>query len=283
LIPELKWDNPPFRKENPMLSATAVCYLPEHLEQAAARIAAAAGVVRRGKGGWLMKPAAAQQPPEPLSEALVSALLSHGHLVPHRSGGYQTLRQSMAGSGRLGAHRPPRPKDGEALTAPPAVNDAESPLAWLRARRDRSGLPLISEMQFLAGERLRADYERGCMGARTTASWDPSAAVGRGGGNSIGHVTDRALAARQALFAALDQVGPELSGILVQVCCLSAGLEQAERLLDMPQRSGKAVLSLALTRLARHYGFVKPHRPSGGLSHWGLPDYRPTLAAQAEP
>ena len=37
----------------------------------------------------------------------------------------------------------------------PGFNDAENPLTWLRARRGRDGRPLISEVQYLAGERLR--------------------------------------------------------------------------------------------------------------------------------
>ncbi len=38
------------------------------------------------------------------------------------------------------------------------VNETESPLGWLKSRKDRNGRALISEEQFEAGERLRADY-----------------------------------------------------------------------------------------------------------------------------
>jgi hypothetical protein len=38
------------------------------------------------------------------------------------------------------------------------LNDGESPLGWLKSRKDRNGNPLISEPQYEAGERLRADY-----------------------------------------------------------------------------------------------------------------------------
>ena len=160
--------------------------------------------------------------------------------------------------------------------ARPAFNDAESPLTWLRTRRDRSGKSLISESQYLAGERLRSDFERAMMSRRTTTNW--SLAGSGGGGNAMAELSDGAIAARQRYHNAIAQVGPELSSILQHVCCMAAGLEQAERLLNLPQRSGKAVLGLALTALARHYGLLAGSRRSErGVSKWGLGDYRPGI------
>ncbi|MCB1378996.1 MAG: DNA replication protein [Alphaproteobacteria bacterium] len=161
------------------------------------------------------------------------------------------------------------------------MNIAESPLSWLRARRDKAGKPLINDVQFVAGEKLRTDYERSMLVGRVTSNWDASATVGRSSRNTAADLSDSAYAARQRFHKALDSVGPELAGILVQICCLSAGIEQAERLLGLPQRSGKAVLGLALTGLARHYGLLRDGArvASGRTSHWGLPDYRPGIAA----
>jgi len=158
----------------------------------------------------------------------------------------------------------------------PGFNDAESPLTWLRTRRGRDGQPLISDQQYLAGERLRMDFERALLAGRTTTNWDMAGAPARGG-SGVAELSDGAIAARQHYMTALDAVGPELSSILTQVCCLSAGLEQAERVLNLPQRSGKAVLGLALTALARHYGLLKAPKPQSGLSRWGLPDFRPAI------
>lgn len=164
----------------------------------------------------------------------------------------------------------------------PQFNDAESPLSWLRSRRDGKGRPLISDVQYLAGERLRMDFERAMLARRTTTNWDMAGAGGRSG-NVTAEISDGALAARERYMKALDAVGPELASMLAQVCCLAAGLEQAERMLNLPQRSGKAVLGLALTALARHYGMLEPARRDAGLSSWGLADYRPTIPTpQAE-
>ncbi|MFN4141501.1 DUF6456 domain-containing protein [Aestuariivirga sp.] len=163
----------------------------------------------------------------------------------------------------------------------PLFNDAESPLSWLRTRRDRAGRPLITDSQYMAGERLRADFERALMVPRTTMNWDAAGAGGRTG-NVSAELSDGAIAARGRYIAALEAVGPELASILAQVCCLASGLEQAERVLNLPQRSGKAVLGLALTALARHYGLLAEGagRPAG-MSQWGLPDYRPGISGPA--
>ncbi len=164
----------------------------------------------------------------------------------------------------------------------PSMNEAESPLGWLRSRRDKHGEPLISEAQYDAGERLRVDFTIAQLSPRVTSSWEACVAsgthgrAGRGPGNL--EISEKALAAKQRFLQALDAVGPELSGILVDVCCLSRGLEAAERGLGWPQRSGKLVLQIALTQLARHYGLIRAPtdatRPAK-VRHWGVTDYRP--------
>jgi Domain of unknown function (DUF6456) len=158
------------------------------------------------------------------------------------------------------------------------INEAENPLLWLFKRKGQGGAPLISAAQFAAGEKLREDYTRGHLGRRVTSCWDPQLArAGRGGaGSAATQAVDFVIAAKARFADAMDAVGPELSGILLQVCCLASGLEQAERALNLPVRSGKAVLGLALTRLARHYGLLRQERPRPMVQS-AMEGYRPSI------
>jgi len=165
------------------------------------------------------------------------------------------------------------------------VNDAESPLAWLASRKDKSGTALITPYQFAAGERLRADYAYAAMNPRLTARYDGSPSA-KGSGNGASHLSDTMLAARQRVARALAAVGPELSGVLVDVCCHLLGLEDAERREGWPKRSGKVVLQMALTSLARHYGLISDAQAAGALrrrlQHWGASDYRPAMDGEPQ-
>lgn len=173
---------------------------------------------------------------------------------------------------------------------PVLVNEAESPLGWLKSRKDRNGRALITTQQYEAGERLRSDYWFAHLSPRVTASWSgfaPSERSRRGAPSQATALTDNAIAAKQRVAHALQAVGPELAGVLVDVCCELKGLEEAEKSNGWPQRAGKVVLQIALTRLARHYGLLGPERAleprRGQLRHWGSEDYRPTLDAWRKP
>lgn len=145
------------------------------------------------------------------------------------------------------------------------VDEAESPLSWLARRRGRDGRALIAPHQWQAGERLRADFTRGQMMPRTTSDWTTGvASERRGPANGAVDGAAGTIAARQRVNAALDAVGPEFSGLLLDLCCFLKGLEDIERDRGWPARSAKVVLQLALDRLARHYGYLaeargKPH------------------------
>lgn len=139
--------------------------------------------------------------------------------------------------------------------APPIiVNDAESPLAWLARRKGADGRPFLAPAQVEAGERFRRDIDQAQLLQRVTANWDASAAAARASGERGLAVSDIALDARGRLSRAGDAVGPDLYGLLTDVCGYLKGLETIESERGWPARSGKVVLKIALERLARHYG-----------------------------
>ncbi len=167
--------------------------------------------------------------------------------------------------------------DEKGAHVPVVRNRAESPLAWLRGRRGADGKPLVDAAEFEAGERLRSDFTRGQMMPRITTNWS---ALARGAGarqQGGGDITDAALAARMRVERALEAVGPELTGVLLDVCCFLKRMEEVEQQRGWPARSGKVVLRLALAVLARHYGLGVTATGPGkaGTLHWGAPDYRP--------
>ncbi len=126
-----------------------------------------------------------------------------------------------------------------------AVNIAESPLSWLAARGR------ISERQLLAGETLRADWERAGLAPSVTMRWDPAPSRSRGQGASAApDPATSQLDAKRRFEAAVAHVGGGLSDILWRVVCGGEGLADAERGLGWPARAGKLVLGLALDRLA---------------------------------
>lgn len=133
-------------------------------------------------------------------------------------------------------------------------DESESPLIWLARRKGTDGRRLIEPHQLQAGERLRVDFTQAQMMPRTTSNWHAPVA-GRHRDQTSGHLTDRVVAARQRLRHALDAVGPEFSGLLLDICCFLKKLDAIERERQWPARSAKVVLQLALERLARHYGY----------------------------
>lgn len=185
----------------------------------------------------------------------------HGFLAQHRTLETRTVRTER-GHDRL------------------LVDLDESPLGWLARRKGRDGKLLLSPAAVTAGERLRADFTRGQMSPRVTANWEAAVASGRRGGAGQGvEVADAVLAARARVTRALEAVGPELSGVLVDVCCFLKGLEEVERDRGWPARGAKVVLGLGLDSLARHYGVREQGGPerSGRVVGWNAPDSRPTI------
>lgn len=130
-----------------------------------------------------------------------------------------------------------------------AVNIAESPLSWLRARN------LVDARQFEAGERLRGDYEMASLGPSVTMRWDSGpAAKGRRGAPTASDPTMAQIDAKRRFDRALHDVGRGLSDILWRIICAGESLPVAEKAMGWPTRSGRVVLTLALDRLADAYG-----------------------------
>ena len=140
------------------------------------------------------------------------------------------------------------------------VDEAESPLTWLASRRGRGGRPLVAPHQLAAGERLRADFTGAQMMPHVTMNWANQLPQPRRNTDPRQALADGTIAARQCVRQALDAVGPEFAGLLVDVCCFLKGLEEIERERRWPLRSAKVVRQLALERLARHYGYAAEAR-----------------------
>lgn len=147
-------------------------------------------------------------------------------------------------------------EDGHVVRGAPAkgrgrrvtVNDAESPLSWLRARG------MVDARQFEAGERLRGDYEMAALGPRVTMRWDAAPRAGRNGGPGEGiDPTMAQIAAKRRFDAAIGAAGRGLADILWRVICAGESVPVAEKALAWPARAGRLVLTLALDRVADHY------------------------------
>ncbi len=131
-------------------------------------------------------------------------------------------------------------------------NLADSPLTALARRRDKSGQPFLSDALVRCGERLREDFELAQMSTQVSEHWDAyvSGRIDHGDPSAKGFGPD---AAQARVVAALKELGPGLSDVVLRCCCFLEGLESAEQQLGWSARSGKIVLRIALQQLKRHY------------------------------
>ena len=208
---------------------------------------------------------------------------SHGWVIGPN--GRMALRRMLAGAEPFAEQHQQR-KTGKRKIAGERVevllNDRSSPLGWLATRLDIDGNPLISKIQFSAGERLGQDFQFAGLTPRITSSWSGfEAGAGRQKRGAAGagiEMSDNRLAARTRVQKALDEVGSGLADILLDICCFQTALMEAEKNHGWPRRSGKVILQLALDRLAKHYGMDKQQGrgdQSSRIDHWGVEDYKP--------
>ncbi|MCB1387000.1 MAG: hypothetical protein KDJ80_13785 [Nitratireductor sp.] len=162
------------------------------------------------------------------------------------------------------------------------ANHAESPLERLHSRKAGNGEPWIDATEFQAGEKLRRDFELAGLQPRISANWVASVASRNRSPGGSAEITDFALDAKRRFEAAHMAIGPELAGVVVDVCCFLKGLETVERERKWPPRSAKLMLRTALRILVRHYGLTPP----GGrraMRQWGGEGYRPEAAFPGTP
>lgn len=230
-----------------------------------------------------------------LPAAAADAALAQGLACWESEGTARRLRLTDAGRAHLRRLAAPAGPEADAFRAqhglyamrplekgarPTLVNDGESPLAWLARRKDRDGRPFLDGAQVEAGERFRRDIEQAQLLQRVTANWEASINAARRGADAGVAVSEVAMDARKRLTRAFEAVGPEMAGLLTDVCGYLKGLEIVESERGWPARSGKVVLKIALDRLARHYGLATEARGRDralALLHWGAEDYRPNL------
>ncbi|MDA8870837.1 DUF6456 domain-containing protein [Rhizobiaceae bacterium] len=196
-----------------------------------------------------------------LSKAFCAGLsLQNGNAVSvtHQTAAYLARYDAAPDDAFVAQHRSMRRTSitVDGTTSDVRVNDNESPLFRLRNARDRNGTPWLSSEAFEAGERLRRDFDRAHLEPAITSRWNPGGTRGGGVRNGEVNLAHSALAARDCLPAMRMTLGPELSGVALDICGYLKDLEQAKRERIWPLRFAKLMLRTALDMLAGHYGTV---------------------------
>lgn len=215
-----------------------------------------------------------------LTEAISRGLVSRaGRLLTTTPEARSFLRRAMMESDEsyLSQHREIEQATVEIGGARQKVsrNLDESPFSALSRLKGRGGELFFSVEAIDAGNRLLADFTRGQLQPRVTASWEPRlSARAKGGAGGMAEIAASAMEARSRFGRAMEAMGPELSGVAADVCCFGKGLELIERERQWPARSAKLMLRTALMTLSRHYA-PPPANSRRSTHHWGAEDFRP--------
>jgi hypothetical protein len=145
---------------------------------------------------------------------------------------------------------------------PATIDSGEQPIG--RVKRNLTGNPLdryrqrggLSERQWRAGDRLRADYFLAGLQPRVVQSYSLGSSSGDTGWQMP--ASERQAASRERLRKALCAVGPRLTAVLLGVVCqetpaggIGSALGRSGRNAEV---AGMTMLALALDLLADHYG-----------------------------
>ncbi len=167
------------------------------------------------------------------------------------------------------------PRTAAAARAP----ERRSVIEQLAMRKDARGQPLLDALQLAAGKRLAEDFAFGHIHPRVTARWsaEPANAYRRraipGAGVELSAATS---AAAERVRRALSDLGGDLAGLALDVCCFDKTLQSAAKERHWSTASARLALTLALGRLAQHYGMIAPQPASGRIRQWTTAGFKPT-------
>ncbi|HCQ81804.1 MAG TPA: hypothetical protein DIT66_03190 [Rhodobiaceae bacterium] len=133
-------------------------------------------------------------------------------------------------------------------------NVSQTVLEWVKLR-PRGARFSVSDAEFAAGMQLQNDVFAAQYTSRMGMDWSRPDYVDGGGHREPNFY---AVDARRRVQKALYYVGPGLSHMVLDMCCELRGVEENEKLFDLPRRSSRLVLKLGLSRLSVFYGLQSP-------------------------
>jgi hypothetical protein len=145
------------------------------------------------------------------------------------------------------------------------IERSGSPIGFLK-RHEIDGAAFLTPEEGEAADRLESDFERAQLRPRLTMDFGGVRVDGAGGGQ--GTASASAIDAKRRCLQALDAAGPGLGDLLFETICMARGLNEAERDFGWPARSAKAIVKIALGRLAHHYGLMSGRRRGGRIEAW---------------
>ena len=171
-------------------------------------------------------PAASSRTAATIPFSIARSISSSGPCQRSRRRPFPPLHPASRGSMSAGTQS----RGGVRPCAKISFNADESPIAWLRRRKDRSGEAMISQSQFDAGRTaarrflVRADdaaHDDQLVFLVAHATRAPPRRGSRFGGR---HAATTRQPLPSGVRRALAAVGPELCGVLIDVCCHLKGL-----------------------------------------------------------